>query len=87
MIDAIRDWISDWRWKRQLRREIIAEFGHMPRIGDVVCDCRYQHLPIVHVHEDDDTVTVEDEQGDRFTCSLKNCCSPVPHPDWEHDDE
>jgi hypothetical protein len=48
-------------------------------VGDLVCDCRYQHLRIVWMDNDRDEVELEDG----FRCSLPYCCDPPDHP-WPH---
>jgi len=50
-----------------------------PRVGDLVCDCRYRHERIVAVDDDGDTVTF----ADGFTCSWVHCCDPADH-EWQH---
>lgn len=50
-----------------------------PEVGMIVCDCRYRHVKIVSVDEDEDTVTLEGG----FVCSFTHCCDLVPHS-WEH---
>jgi hypothetical protein len=48
-----------------------------PQPGDLVCDCRYQHLRVTS--RDGDDLVLED--GSR--CSLEHCCDPPDH-DWAH---
>lgn len=50
-----------------------------PEPGDLVCDCRFQHLKI-KVRDDDDLIL-----EDGFSCSLIDCCDPPEH-DWPHPD-
>ena len=64
-----------WRF----RRDIIKKFGKRPAVGDVVCNCKYEHLPITKILNSDD---VELEGGGVY--SLWNCCDPVPHK-WRHE--
>lgn len=45
----------------------------------LVCDCRYKHLRITKVEDDD--ITLEDGA----MCSFYMCCDPVPH-EWKHPD-
>lgn len=51
-----------------------------PHVGQVVCNCRYEHLKIVAIDDDGDTVTLENG----FTCSYQHCCDSVPHESFEH---
>lgn len=50
-----------------------------PKIGDYVCNCRYEHLKIIHINLDDDSLTLEDGSQ----CSYKHCCDEVNY-DWTH---
>lgn len=50
-----------------------------PTVGLEVCDCRFEHVTIEKVYEDNDTIQFEDG----FTCSYKHCCDPVDHI-WVH---
>jgi hypothetical protein len=52
-----------------------------PEVGDIVCDCRYQHLRIIWMDADRDEVELEDG----FRCSLPHCCDPPDH-EWPHPD-
>ncbi len=49
-----------------------------PVIGKVVCDCKFNHLKITEII-DEDTVVLEDGS----VCSLEHCCDEVPHK-WQH---
>ena len=51
----------------------------MPEVGMIVCDCKYAHLKIIELI-DDDTIVLEDGS----VCSFEHCCDVVQHPDWEH---
>lgn len=44
-----------------------------PKIGDIVCDCRYKHLKIIERDKDD--LTLEDGSH----CSLIHCCDDPTH--------
>lgn len=44
-----------------------------PKVGDLVCDCRFRHLRVVE--RDGDDLVLED--GSR--CSLLHCCDPPDH--------
>jgi len=48
-----------------------------PQVGDLVCDCRYQHLRIAE--RDGDFIILEDGRA----CSLEHCCDAADH-EWEH---
>lgn len=51
-----------------------------PSIGEMVCTCRYTHVRIIAIDDDDrDTITTEDG----WTCSYDHCCDPADH-DWPH---
>jgi len=50
----------------------------VPEVGMVVCDCKFAHLRIVEII-DEDTVMLEDGS----TCSYEHCCDTVPHS-WKH---
>jgi hypothetical protein len=49
------------------------------KIGDKVCDCRFEHLRILKIWDDGDTVTLEDGAN----CSISHCLDEVDH-DWPH---
>jgi len=52
----------------------------VPYVGRIVCNCKYEHMRIVEVQSDGDTIALENG----FTCSFTHCCDRVPHPNWEH---
>lgn len=54
--------------------------GTLYTVGDIVCDCRYEHLIIVKIWDDGDA-----ELSDGSNCSLIHCCHPVPHPNYTHE--
>ena len=56
----------------------MSESWH-PEVGDLVCDCRYQHLRIVWMDDARDEIELEDG----FRCSLTHCCDPPDH-EWPH---
>lgn len=50
-----------------------------PKIGMVICDCRFKHQEIVKIDSDGDTVTL----ADGHVCSFIHCTDKVPH-NWNH---
>lgn len=52
----------------------------VPRVGDQVCDCRYNHQRVLAVSEDG----VEARLEDGAWWDVAHCLDPVPHPEWEH---
>ena len=50
-----------------------------PWIGEMVCDCKYQHQRIIEIGDDPDDVILQD--GELY--SYKHCCDPGNHT-WEH---
>ncbi len=50
-----------------------------PKVGMVVCDCRYIHQKIKSIDSDNDTVTL----ADGHVCSYRHCTDKVPHS-WKH---
>lgn len=69
-------WFYDWKMARRHKKDMIAEFGYVPGVGDVVEDCRGETHRIVSVDpRDHDSVTLDDG----FGASLHACCSnPQP---------
>lgn len=51
------------------------------KVGDVVCDCRYQHVKILSISITGSGDRVLDLEGD-FSCSARHCCSPPDHEHW-----
>ena len=50
------------------------------KVGDIVCDCRYQHKKIVSF-----TVSGSGDKNldfDDFSCSARHCCEPADHEHW-----
>lgn len=59
-----------------------SAFRMEPYVGMIVCDCRYLHLKVVRIDEEDpDFLYLEDGS----TASFFHCCDVVPHG-WEHPD-
>jgi hypothetical protein len=52
-----------------------------PRVGDLVCTCRMEHVRIIEVEDDGDTILTEDG----WQCSYTHCCDEVDHS-WSHED-
>jgi hypothetical protein len=52
-----------------------------PRVGDLVCTCRMEHVRIIEVEDDGDTILTEDG----WQCSYTHCCDEVDHT-WSHED-
>lgn len=57
------------------------------KVGDVVCDCKYRHLKIIDIFEEehdgmlwDKLLTLENNQS----CSALYCCGPVNHEEKIH---
>lgn len=50
-----------------------------PYVGEVVCDCRFLHLAIIAIDDNQDTVTL----ADGHTCSYAHCCDTADH-EWLH---
>jgi putative endonuclease len=49
------------------------------KVGDVVCDCRYQHCKITNISESGSGDRILDFEG--FSCSARHCCEPADHED------
>jgi len=67
--------------------EVKSAWAKSLKVGDEVCDCRYQHLKIAEIKyfgEGDDDILLVLEDGAR--CSALYCCDPVDH-EWSHDED
>lgn len=68
---------------RLRHRRIARAYGVTwpPIVGQIVCDCRFKHLPVTWIDVRWDDVKVSDE----FCCSIDHCLTPVPHDGYDHE--
>lgn len=68
--------------------EMTIEKAKLLKVGDVVCDCRYQHLKITSItpyapNDDGEVWDYDLVLEDGSNCSAIHCCSPADHA-WRH---
>jgi hypothetical protein len=73
----------EWYESSEYKDAILEEFGKWPEVGDMVCDCRLDHLPLRQTNYDD--VILDDGTVSGRACSLYHCLSNVNHQ-WSHSD-
>jgi hypothetical protein len=53
-----------------------------PTVGEMVCNCRMEHVRIRHVDDDGDSIITENG----WRGSYVHCCDAADH-EWKHEDE
>jgi hypothetical protein len=47
--------------------------------GDAICNCRYEHVVIVSIDLENDSLTYRNEDGSEGDCSPLHCIDPANH--------